>query len=296
MTVDKWRIRPEKKVVLSTIPTTLKSSRTEKELKSDLKDVVDEISALQNQLYAENRQSLLLIFQGMDSSGKDSAIRKVLRGINPQGFTVTSFKHPTALELEHDFLWRHTLKLPEHGQIAVFNRSWYENVLISRVHPELVLAERLREIVQIRDIDKAFWDKRFRQINAFEQNCMLSGTQIVKIFLHLSKEEQRNRFLERIENREKHWKFAAADVAERAFWPEYELAYEEMFHATSTKESPWYIVPADHKPTAHLLVAKIILETLKKMDPQFPEVSEEERLFMERARRRLEEEEKKRNV
>lgn len=290
MTTDKWRIPPEKKVVLSTVPTVLESTQTENELKTALTDTIEAISGLQKRLYAENRQSLLLIFQGMDSSGKDSAIRKILRGINPQGFTVTSFSHPTASELEHDFLWRHALKLPEHGQIAVFNRSWYENVLISRVHPELILAERLPDIVHIRDVDKAFWSKRFAQINAFEQNCRTGGTQIVKLFLHLSKDEQRNRFLERIENREKHWKFAAADIAERAFWPEYELAYEEMFHATSTNESPWYIVPADHKPTAHLLVATIMLEKLRKMDPRFPEVSEEERLFMERARKRLEEE------
>lgn len=290
MRTDHWRVKPGKKVRLKTMATELEGGLSDSEAKKKLKDTIDAIAQLQNRLYAENRQSLLILFQGMDSSGKDSAIKKIMRGVNPQGITVTSFKHPSVQELDHSYLWRHVLKLPGRGEIAVFNRSHYENVLISRVHPELVLAERLPGIERISDVDAAFWELRFKQIRELEHQCFVDGTQILKFFLHISMEEQRKRFLERIENREKHWKFTASDIAERQFRAEYETAYEEAFHATSTKELPWYIIPADNKSLAHLLIAEIILEKLREMDPQFPEVSKEEQELMEQARKQLEEE------
>src|ERR1022692_2105283 len=192
-----------------------------KELKAKLFNDVIEISKLQNKLFAENRQSLLIILQGMDSAGKDGTIKHIMRGVNPQGVHVSSFKHPSVLELEHDYLWRHAQKLPEHGQITIFNRSHYENVLISKVHPELVLAERLPGINSIDKIDKDFWKTRYKQINYFEKNTVTNGTHILKLFLHISKREQRNRFLERIENKEKHWKFSSNDITERKFWDDY---------------------------------------------------------------------------
>ena len=260
----------------------------EKDLQESLLNDIEEISKLQYKLYAENRQSLLIILQGMDSSGKDGTIKHIMSGVNPQGVVVYSFKHPSALELEHDYLWRHAQKLPEHGQITIFNRSHYENVLISKVHHEIVLAERIPGIDNINKIDKRFWHKRYDQINDFEKNTVQSGTQILKFFLHLSKHEQRNRFLERIDNKEKHWKFSSNDITERKFWKDYQHAYEQALEHTSTKIAPWYIIPADDKLHAHLLIGKIILERLKKMDPTFPPVDRKEEELMAHAKEQLE--------
>ena len=223
----------------------------------------------------------------MDSSGKDGTIKVIMRGINPQGSMVYSFKHPSLEEKEHDYLWRHAQKLPEHGQIVVFNRSHYENVLISKVHPQLVLSERLPEIDSVDKIDEHFWLKRYEQINYFEKNTIQNGTQVLKFFLHISKEEQRKRFLERIDNREKHWKFSSADIVERSHWPEYMEAYEQAIKNTSTEIAPWYIIPADDKPAAHLLIAKIVLEKLKEMDPRFPKTDEKENAAMKKAKKLL---------
>ena len=226
----------------------------------------------------------------MDSAGKDGTIRHIMSGVNPQGVIVTSFKHPNTQELEHDYLWRHAIKLPEHGQIAIFNRSHYENVLISKVHPEIVLAERLPGIDSIHKIDKQFWKMRYNQINYFEKRNIETGTQILKFFLHLSKEEQGKRFLDRIEHKEKHWKFSSADIEERNFWIAYQEAYEEAIQQTSTKIAPWYIIPADNKLQAHLLIGKIILEKLKEMKPVFPSIDKKEKEFMEQAQKKLEKE------
>ncbi len=255
-----------------------------KKLKAKLAKNIQAISNLQNKLFAENSQSLLIILQGMDSSGKDGTIKHIMRGVNPQGVWVYSFKHPTTVELEHDYLWRHAQKLPKHGQITIFNRSHYENVLISKVHPEIVLAERLPGINSISKIDKNFWNKRYEQINSFEKRNIQTGTSILKIFLHLSKYEQRNRFLDRIEHKEKHWKFSSSDINERKFWDAYQDAYEQALKNTSTKIAPWYIIPADDKLYAHLLISKIILEKLKEMNPCFPPIDKKEEELMRKSK------------
>lgn len=251
---------------------------------------IEEISKIQNKLYAENRQSLLIIFQGMDSAGKDGTIKKIMKGVNPQGVMVTSFKHPSTQELEHDYLWRHAIRLPEHGQIAIFNRSHYENVLISKVHPELVLSERLIGYDKLSKIDKSFWKLRYNQINHFEKRNMETGTQILKFFLHLSKVEQCKRFLERINNEDKHWKFSSNDIEERKYWSAYQTAYEQAIKHTSTKYAPWHIIPADDKSIAHILIGKIILDKLKKMNPVFPDKTKQEEKYMQEAKVNLERE------
>jgi PPK2 family polyphosphate:nucleotide phosphotransferase len=256
-------------------------------LKEDLAKDVEDIAKLQNILYAENRQSILVILQGMDSSGKDGTIKHIMHGTNPQGVDVCSFKHPSTIESQHDYLWRHSIKLPEKGQIMIFNRSHYENVLISKVHPEFVLAERLPGIETVKDINKDFWKKRYAQINDFEKNIVSNGTQVLKFFLHISKDEQRKRFLARIEEKEKHWKFSSADITERGFWDQYQDAYEQAVKHTSTKYAPWYVIPADDKLYAHSIIGKVILDTLKDMDPQFPVVDKREKVLMELAKKEL---------
>jgi PPK2 family polyphosphate:nucleotide phosphotransferase len=259
-------------------------------LETMLKEDVEKISALQYRLYAEKRQSVLIVLQGMDSAGKDGTIKHILSGVNPQGVAVYSFKHPSDNELEHSYLWRHTIKLPEKGQIAIFNRSHYENVLISKVHPKIVLSERLPNVYSEDDIDKSFWRSRYRQINDFEKTVFQDGTQILKFFLHLSKEEQRNRFLDRIDHKEKHWKFSSADITERGYWDQYQQAYEDAIRHTSTPDAPWYVIPADNKWYTHLLIGNIILEKLKKMSPEFPSISDKENALMETAKVQLEKE------
>jgi PPK2 family polyphosphate:nucleotide phosphotransferase len=256
----------------------------------NLENDIAAISKLQNKLYAENNQSLLIILQGMDSAGKDSTIKNIMKGVNPQGVLVTSFKHPSTQELEHDYLWRHTIKLPEHGQIVIFNRSHYENVLISKVHPELVLAERIKGYDKLSKIDNTFWKMRYNQINDFEKRNIETGTHILKFFLHLSKNEQGKRFLERINNEDKHWKFSSADIEERKHWREYQGAYEQAIKHTSTKIAPWYVIPADDKSIAHTLIGKIILDTLTKMKPVFPDKTKQEQRYMQEAKVNLERE------
>lgn len=255
-----------------------------------LENDIEEISKLQNKLYAEDNQSLLIILQGMDSAGKDGTIKNIMKGVNPQGVLVTSFKHPSIQELEHDYLWRHTIKLPEHGQIVIFNRSHYENVLISKVHPELVLVERIKGYDKLSKIDKAFWKIRYNQINHFEKRNIETGTQILKFFLHLSKDEQCRRFLDRINNEDKHWKFSSTDIEERKYWMEYQEAYEQAIKHTSTKIAPWYIIPSDDKSIAHTLIGKIILDKLKEMQPVFLAKTKQEQMYMKKAKVNLERE------
>ncbi len=237
-----------------------------------LEDHVARLSAQQHLHYASNRHALLLIFQAMDAAGKDGAIRHVMSGVNPQGCQVFSFKHPSATELEHDFLWRTTRDLPERGRIGIFNRSYYEEVLIIRVHPELLSSEAL---VDPPSDDKTFWHQRYRSITNLERHLHANGTRIVKFFLHLSKEEQRRRFLDRIDEPEKNWKFSAADIKEREFWGQYKKAYEECLGATSTKDSPWYVVPADDKENARLIVSQIVLDTFEDLKMSYPKVTAE---------------------
>jgi PPK2 family polyphosphate:nucleotide phosphotransferase len=244
--------------------------------KSDYRDLlethVSRLSAMQQLLYASNRHALLIIFQAMDAAGKDGAIRHVMSGINPQGCQVYSFKHPSATELQHDFLWRTTRDLPERGRIGIFNRSYYEEVLIVRVHPELLKSESLADPP---DDKENFWRHRYRSIRNLERHLHGNGTRVVKFFLHLSKEEQRKRFLARIDDPEKNWKFSVDDIKERGFWDDYQDAYGVCLGATSTAHSPWYVVPADDKENARLIVSQILLETLDGLDLSYPKVSAE---------------------
>jgi PPK2 family polyphosphate:nucleotide phosphotransferase len=228
---------------------------------------VAELDKQQQRLYAANNHAVLLIFQAMDAAGKDGAIRHVMSGINPQGCQVFSYKHPSAQELQHDFLWRCARDLPERGRIGIFNRSYYEEVLIVRVHPEILQAEGVADAP--RDLKKR-WRNRYRSINNLERHLHGSGTRIVKFFLHLSKDEQRERFLARIDEPGKNWKFSAADIQERQFWDDYMTAYEDCLSATSTGDAPWYVVPADDKRNAHLIISQIVVDTLKDLKSRYP--------------------------
>jgi PPK2 family polyphosphate:nucleotide phosphotransferase len=289
-----YKVKPDKDIKLSKFNTRPGSKQlVKKELKTELLNDIEVIAQLQNKLFAENRQSLLIILQGMDSAGKDGTIKHIMNGVNPQGVLVHSFKHPSDLELEHDYLWRHAQKLPEHGQITIFNRSHYENVLISKVHPELVLAERLPKILSVKEIDNAFWNNRYKQINHFEKSTIENGIHILKFFLHISKKEQCRRFLDRIENKEKHWKFSSNDIIERNYWKDYQSAYEQALKHTSTSAAPWYVIPADDKSYAHLLIGKIVLEKLNSMNPSFPVIDKKEKEFMKKAKNNLKSEYKK---
>jgi PPK2 family polyphosphate:nucleotide phosphotransferase len=246
---------------------------------------VASLSSLQQLLYAFNRYAVLLIFQAMDAAGKDGAIKHVMSGVNPQGCQVFSFKHPTPIELQHDFLWRATRDLPERGRIGIFNRSYYEEVLIARVHPEILRSEGLPDALLD---EKTVWRDRYRSIVDLELHLSGNGTRIVKFYLHISKEEQRKRFLQRIDDPEKNWKFSAADVAERQYWNQYMKAYEECFNATSTQRAPWYIVPADDKENARLIVSKIVLETLDELEMTYPKADAERRRELQSIRAQLE--------
>ena len=237
-----------------------------------LEEHVAQLSSLQQLHYASNRYAVLLIFQAMDAAGKDGAIKHVMSGVNPQGCQVFSFKHPSPAELQHDFLWRTTRDLPERGRIGIFNRSYYEEVLIVRVHPEILRTEGIPDAP---DDEKAIWRDRYRSIVNLERHLHVNGTRIVKFYLHLSKEEQRKRFLARIDEPEKNWKFSLADIAERKYWKQYMKAYEECLGATSTREAPWYVVPADDKENARLIVSQIILDTLEGLEMSYPKTTDE---------------------
>ena len=267
-----FRIHDGDHVDLGKWPTRVEPVYASKdEYEKILREHVEKLSKLQRLLYACERHALLLIFQGMDASGKDGAIRHVMSGINPQGCEVFSFKQPSSSELKHDFLWRAVRDLPERGRIGIFNRSYYEETLIVRVHPELLQGEGLPDP---HDDDKAFWKDRFRSIVDLEHHLHVNRTRIVKFFLHLSEDEQKQRFLARIDDPEKNWKFSLSDVEERKFWKHYMKAYEHCLAATSTKKTPWYVVPADDKENARLIVSQIILDTLESLDMSYPEVSE----------------------
>jgi PPK2 family polyphosphate:nucleotide phosphotransferase len=241
--------------------------KSKDQYKKLLEDHVEQLSDQQRLLYASNRHAVLLIFQAMDAAGKDGAIRHVMSGVNPQGCQVFSFKHPSAAELEHDFLWRSTRDLPARGKIGIFNRSYYEEVLIVRVHPELLHSEGIPDAPHS---DNVVWRSRYRSIADMEKHLHANGTRIIKFFLHLSNEEQRKRFLARIDEPDKNWKFSMADVEERKFWKHYMKAFEECLAATSTKDSPWYVVPADDKENARLIISQTILEVLQKLKMNYP--------------------------
>ena len=270
MTIDSkaYHVVPGKKLNLTEWPTAVPAlTKSKKHYQKVLEEHVKELSALQQLHYASNRHALLLILQGMDAAGKDGAIRHVMSGINPQGCEVFSFKQPSSEELEHDFLWRAACRLPERGRIGIFNRSYYEEVLVVRVHPEKLRNEGLSR--QIKD-DKSKWDDRYRSIMDFEKHLDRNSTRVVKVFLHISKDEQRKRFLARIDDPEKNWKLSLADIHERKFWKDYVKAYEDCLSATSTHHAPWYVVPADDKDDARLIVSQIVLDALKGLKPSYP--------------------------
>jgi PPK2 family polyphosphate:nucleotide phosphotransferase len=280
-----FRVKEGDKVRLHKWPTRVDSFyKSTKHYKKLLQEHVEQLSILQQMFYATDRHALLLIFQAMDAAGKDGIIRHVMSGINPQGCQVFSFKHPSLTELDHDFLWRTTQCLPERGRIGVFNRSYYEEVLIVRVHPEILRSQSLPE--NLMD-EKDIWEQRYRSICELEAHLHRNGTKIVKFFLHVSKEEQRKRFLERIDDPTKNWKFSEADLKEREFWGDYMSAYEGCLNATSTRQSPWYIVPADDKPNARLIASQIVLDTLRGLDPHFPETTPERVRELRAIRKRL---------
>ena len=245
---------------------------------------IEELSALQRLHYASNRYAVLLIFQAMDAAGKDGAIRHVMSGVNPQGCQVFSFKHPSPAELDHDFLWRTTQSLPERGRIGIFNRSYYEEVLIVRVHPEILRTQGLPDALLD---EKAVWQGRYHSIVDLENHLYRNGTRVIKFFLHLSQEEQRKRFLARIDEPDKNWKFSLADIEERKFWKDYMRAYEACLGATSTRKAPWYVVPADDKENARLIVAQVILDTFNELDMAYPQPTEERRQELKAIRKLL---------
>ena len=286
MKLKNFRVREGDTVNLEKWPTIVSPAYDSKHhYRKLLADHVERLSEQQQRLYASDKYAVLLIFQAMDAAGKDGAIKHVMSGVNPQGCQVFSFKHPSAIELQHDFLWRTTRDLPERGRIGIFNRSYYEDVLIARVHPEILRSERLPDASRN---DKEIWQSRYRSILGLEQHLHDNGLRIVKIFLHLSKEEQRKRFLQRIDEPHKNWKFSQADIEERKYWQDYMKAYAKCLSATSTHHAPWYIVPADDKENAHLIVSQIILDHLEALKMTYPNTSEERRGELMAIRKQLE--------
>ena len=280
-----FRVQAGEKVKLKKWPTLVKPVyRSKKQYQELLGEQVKDLSSLQQLHYASNRYAVLLIFQAMDAAGKDGAIKHVMSGVNPQGCQVFSFKHPSATELEHDFLWRTSQCLPERGRIGIFNRSYYEEVLIVRVHPEILRSQGLPgELLD----EKTIWQERYRSIVNLENHLYRNGTRIIKFFLHLSKEEQRKRFLERIDEPDKNWKFGLADIEERKFWKHYMKAYEVCLSATSTKHAPWYVVPADDKENARLIIPEIILDVFNGLKMAYPKPSAKRRRELHLIRERL---------
>jgi PPK2 family polyphosphate:nucleotide phosphotransferase len=284
---DKFRVRPGKKFRLEDHdPADTDGFESKEDGRRRLEKGCQRLSELQDKLYAQDQWALLLVFQAMDAAGKDGVIKHVMSGVNPQGCQVFSFKAPSAEELDHDFLWRTTRCLPERGRIGVFNRSYYEEVLVVRVHAELLAREKLPP----RLITDKIWKERFQDIAAYERYLARNGTVIRKFFLNVSKEEQRKRFLARLDEPEKNWKFSVADVAERQHWDEYMKAYEDAIEATSSEHAPWYVIPADRKWFTRLAVADVIVEALEELDLRYPEVSDTQRQELERARALLEQE------
>ena len=282
---DDFRVPPAKKVNLKNWPTLVKPVyKSKQQYQQLLAQQVEQLAALQRLFYATDRYALLLIFQAMDAAGKDGAIGHVMSGINPQGCQVFSFKHPSATELDHDFLWRTTQALPERGRIGIFNRSYYEEVLIVRVHPEILRSQGLP--AELLD-ENTIWRERYRSIVNLENHLYRNGTRIIKFFLHLSEEEQRKRFLARIDTPEKNWKFSLADIAERKFWKQYMHAYEECLGATSTRHAPWYAVPADDKENARLIISRIVVDTLSGLRLAYPKTDARRRRELLAIRKQL---------
>ncbi|HEY2582460.1 MAG TPA: polyphosphate kinase 2 family protein [Mucilaginibacter sp.] len=285
--IDKFKITDGKNFSLGDFDADYSAGLKKEDSEDILKDLIEQTSALQSALYAADRFALLILFQAMDAAGKDGAIAHTMSGLNPQGCEVYSFKQPSAEELDHDFLWRHDKAMPERGRIGVHNRSHYENVLVTKVHPELLLKERLPCIKNAKDANKKFWDQRFESIRSFEQHLTRNGTVIIKFFLHVSKDEQRERFLQRIDDPDKNWKFSASDIYERKFWDDYMDAYEKAIKETATEHCPWYVLPADKKWFTRIAISTIILDTLKSLKLTYPVLPKEEKEKLEEAKKTL---------
>jgi PPK2 family polyphosphate:nucleotide phosphotransferase len=268
--IDEFLIKGDSKVTLKDFSTTYNGSKSKEDSKLELAKVKQELRSYQETLYAANSHSILIIFQAMDAAGKDSAIAHVMSGLNPQGCQVYSFKSPSLEEYEHDFLWRHYRALPERGRIGIHNRSHYENVLVCKVHPEYILNEHIPGYQDVKAVDKEFWKQRYESIKNFEKHLSANGTVIIKFFLNVSKDEQKERFLSRIEDPTKNWKFSSGDIVERKRWKEYMRAYEEAIEHTSTSDCPWYIIPADKKWYTRLAISKIIRDTIANLNLKYP--------------------------
>lgn len=289
--IDTNSFRVDEPIKLTDRATLESFGASSKALKKQLRAVSKELAHFQNTLYAHGKYGVLVCLQGMDTAGKDSLIREVFKELNARGVEVHSFKVPTELELNHDYLWRHYIVLPERGKFSVFNRTHYENVLVTKVHPHYILGENIPGIDAIEDVNDAFWEKRYRQINDFERHISENGTLIFKFFLHLSKEEQRQRLLRRLNLKEKNWKFSPSDLKERKLWDEYQDCYEQAINKTSKPHAPWYVIPADDKKAARVLVATILLESLKKYkDVKEPELDDEIKANLEIFKQQLEKE------
>ncbi|ETN95202.1 PPK2 family polyphosphate kinase [Zhouia amylolytica] len=283
--------RADTPVKLAEISTFKDLKASEDELKKELEEVREKLGKFQDVLYAHGKYAVLVCIQGMDTAGKDSMIREVFKDFNTRGIVVHSFKVPTPLELKHDFLWRHYIALPARGKFSVFNRTHYENVLVTRVHPEYILNENIPGVETLEDVNDAFWHQRFEQIKNFEKHLVENGTIIFKLFLHLSKKEQRNRLIRRIDNKEKNWKFSPGDLKERKLWDTYQQFYEDAINRTSTSHAPWYIIPADNKDEARLIVADILYDELKEYsDIEEPELAPEVQASLDDYKKQLESE------
>lgn len=286
--LETLRVKPGKRVSLKKFNTDYDHKMMTKEEGELLLDEgIKQLSELQDKLYAHNQYSMLIVMQAMDAAGKDSAIKHIMSGLNPQGVNVTSYKTPSSTELDHGYLWRHYTRLPARGEIGIFNRSHYENVLVTRVHPEYILNENNPGIESVDDIDEVFWEQRFKQINRFEKTLHENGTLVLKFFLHVSKEEQKKRFLERIDDPEKNWKFSINDLKERARWDDYMFAYEEMLTHCSKSDAPWFVIPADDKWFARVCIAGIIYRQFEKLNFSYPAVDARAKAELETARQML---------
>ncbi len=274
--IEDFRIKSQ--VNITDLPTSYDLGVNKKKIERELRTVSEELADIQNTMYAHGKYAVLMCIQGMDTAGKDSLIREVFKEFNVRGIVAHSFKKPTDIELKHDYLWRHYIALPARGKFGIFNRTHYENVLVTRVHPEYLMYENMPDINSVDDVDEAFWERRFEEINNFEKHIADNGTIIFKFFLNVSKDEQKNRLLRRLEKPSKHWKFSADDLDERKLWDQYQSCYEEVLNKSSKPHAPWFNIPADDKPTARYLVAKILYDTLKTYtDIKEPELPAEEK-------------------
>jgi len=288
ISINDMKVREGKKFKLSDYATGYKGKVLNKaDSLSMLETGRKQLSEIQDKLYAHNKYSILIIFQAMDAAGKDGAVKHIMSGFNPLGVKVYSFKAPNSAELDHDYFWRHELALPARGEIAIHNRSHYENVLVTQVHPQFVLNENIPGIDSVKDVDGKFFNNRYKQIRRFEKNLAENGTVILKFFLHVSKKEQKKRFLQRIDDPSKNWKFSLSDLKERAFWDDYQRVYADVMRETSTEDAPWYIIPADDKWFARLAIASVIYREFGKLDLHYPVVSEAQKEELQKARLQL---------